>query len=142
MQDKKGKFEYLEHTADVKFRAFGKTLGEAFENSALAMFDVMFSGKVAGKIKKKIKVSGEDNESLLYNFLEELLFLLDTENFFLADCKVKIKEGKKGKELEAELKGDNVKNYETNIDVKAATYNEMFVKQEGKKWVCQVVVDV
>ncbi len=132
------KFEFLEHTADMKFQAFGKTLDEAFENSARAMFSIMFSGKVEKKIKKKIKTEGKDNESLLYNFLEELLFLIDTQDFFMADCKVKIK----GNELEAELTGDSVKNYETNIDIKAVTYNEMFVKQEGKKWVCQVVVDV
>lgn len=136
------KFSFIEHTADMKFQAFGKTLGEAFENSSLAMFNVMYSGRVSKKIKKNIHVSGKDYESLLYNFLEQLLFLIDTENFFLSSCKVKIKENERGKELEAELIGDNVKNYETNIDVKAVTYNDMFVRQAKGKWVCQVVIDV
>jgi len=138
MKDKKGKFEFIEHTADIKFQAFGSSIEESFENAGLAMFNIMFSGKVKGKLKKSIKVKGKDNESLLYNFLEELLFLLDTKDFFLASCKVKIS----GKNLEAELIGDSVKNYETNIDVKAVTYNEMFVRQKKGKWVCQVVVDV
>ena len=74
------------------------------------------------------------------NFLEELLFLLDTENFFVSEIKVKIDEKKN--ELEAELKGDDSNNYEAKIDVKAVTYNEMFVKKEKGKWVTQVVVDV
>jgi len=142
MKDKKGKFEFIEHTADIKFQAFGSSIEESFENAGLAMFNIMFSGKVKGKLKKSIKVKGKDNESLLYNFLEELLFLLDTKDFFISSCRVKIKDSKKGKELWAELFGDSVKNYETNIDVKAVTYNDMFVRQEGKKWICQVVVDV
>jgi len=75
---------------------------------------------------------------LLYNFLEELLFLLDTGDFFLASCKVKIENNK----LEAELQGDNAKNYEAVIDVKAITYNEMFIKKEKSGWIIQAVVDV
>lgn len=138
------KFKFLEHTADIKFQAYGKSLEEAFSNSALAMFNAMYSGKVSRKIKKKISVKGKDNESLLYNFLEELLFLLDTKNFFLSSIKVKINE----KKLEAELEGDKAGNYKIDLDVKAVTYNSMFVKKLNQgsatpiKWVCQVVLDV
>jgi len=132
------KFRFFKHTADVKFRAYGKTLEEAFENAGLAIVNVMYKGKVKKKMKRKIQISGRDRESLLYNFLEELLFLLDTESFFLASCKVKIKDSV----LEAELQGDNAKNYPAEIDVKAVTYNEMLIKQEKNFWVCQVVVDV
>lgn len=165
------KFRFLEHTADMKFQAFGKSLEEAFENAALAMFNVMYDGRIKAKIKKTIKIKGKDIESLLYNFLEELLFLLDSENFVLSkvnkisiitninkmsehklasriskdDDKSKSKQKERYK-LEAEILGDNAKNYKFNLDVKAITYNEMFVKKEkinGKdKYVCQVVVDV
>jgi len=133
------RYKFLEHTADVKFQSFGKSLEEAFENAALATFNIMYDGKVASKKKKKIKVKGKDLENLLYNFIEELLFLLDSENFFLSSVKVKIKDLK----LVAELEGDNVKNYKPNIDVKAVTYNQMFVKKIScRKFVCQVVLDV
>lgn len=132
------KYKFLEHTADIKFQAFGSTIEKAFENSALAMFNAMSDDKIKSVKKKKIKVQGKDNESLLYNFLEELLFLLDTENFFLSRIKVKIKD----LSLTGEVFGDNVKNYETKVDVKAVTYNQMFVKKLGNKWVCQVVIDV
>lgn len=134
------RFRFLEHTADVKFQAYGKSLEEAFENSALAMFSSMYDGKVSSKLKKKIKVKGKDYESLLYNFLEELLFLLDSKNFFVSKVKVqKIK----NLNLTANLAGDDVKNYKTNLDVKAITYNSMFVRQISCwKFVCQVVLDV
>lgn len=132
-------YEYLEHTADIKFRAYGKTLEEAFSNSALALRNAMFDGKVNSKVSKKIKVKGKDNERLLFEFLEELLVLLDSENFILSKVKsIKIK----GDSLEAEIVGDDVSNYDVHIIVKAITYNEMFVKKEKDKYVAQVVVDV
>jgi len=135
------KFKFLEHTADVKFQAFGKTVEEVFENSALAMFSAMSDSKVAEKNKFKVKAEGRDYENLLYNFLEELLILFDSEGFFLAKVmNLKIK----SKKLEAEVIGDDAKDYEFAVDVKAITYNEMFVKSDGKKkkWTAQVVLDV
>ena len=35
------RFEYLEHTADAKFKAFGRTLNEQFENCAYALFNII-----------------------------------------------------------------------------------------------------
>ena len=134
----KTKFKFLEHTADIKFQAFGKNLNKCFENSALAMINSQYKGKVKGKIKKKVKVKGKDLESLLYNFLEEILFLVDTEKFLASKVKVKIK----NKELESELTGDNIKNYKLSWEIKAITYNEMFVKKIKNKFKAQVVLDV
>lgn len=134
------KYKFLKHTADIKFQAFGSTLESAFENSALAMANSMYSGKVLPKIKKIIKVKGKDLESLLYNFLEEILFLLDSTNFFIS--KIKIKINQEDNILVAKLYGDNAKNYKIGLDVKAVTYNEMFIKKIKSQWICQVVIDV
>jgi SHS2 domain-containing protein len=134
------KYKFLEHTADVKFQAFGKNIEEAFGNSALAMFNSMYDGKVKERKSFKINVKGKDFESLMYNFLEELLFLFDSENFFMSKVKnIKITKDFK---LEAEVVGDDAKNYEIHIDIKAITYNEMFVKKKGNKFIAQVVLDV
>lgn len=134
------KFKFLEHTADIKFQAFGKSPEEAFSNSALALAEVMTKKtKINAKVKKKISVSGKDTGSLLYNFLEEFLFLFDSEGFILSKIeKIKIKDGK----LEAEVSGDSVRNYRISQDVKAITYNQMFVKKEKNKFITQVVLDV
>lgn len=145
------RFIFLDHTADVKFQAFGKTLEECFENSARAMFAVMQSGKPSGKTTEKsiIRVSGKDLPALLYNFLEEFIFLMDTEDFFLKEIKVKILEKRKKivhYHLEAEIVGVKASEQDISIVVKAVTYHEMFVKEAGigreKKWIAQVVVDV
>jgi len=134
------KFKFLEHTADVKFQAFGKDVEEVFKNSGLALKETIAPKiKVKNKIKKQFKVEGKDNEAFLYNFLEEFLFLLDAENFLLNKIKVKFVKSKK---LEAEVWGDKASNYKFTNDVKAVTYNEMFVKQQKNKWIAQVVLDV
>ncbi len=136
------KYKFLEHTADVKFQAFGKTIEKAYKNSGLALKEsVCGKLKINKKIKKKIEISGEDFESLLYNFLEEFLYLLDAENFLLSKIE-KVKIDKKIFSLTASLTGDNAANYKFTNDVKAVTYNEMFVKKLKEKWVAQVVLDV
>ncbi len=134
------KFKFLEHTADVKFQAFGKSLEECFVNCTLAMKETVCGKlKVRGEIKKKISVRGKDNESLLYNFLEEFLFLLDAEDFLIGGIgELKIQGGK----LTATVLGGKAEDYKFTNSVKAVTYNEMFVKRDGKKWVAQVVLDV
>jgi len=146
MENKKytKKFKFLEHTADVKFQAFGKNLEEVFENSALALKEIIVGKlKIKKEIKKKLEVTGKDNGSLLYNFLEEFLFLLDSEDFILSSIKnIKIKDDK----LTAVIVGDKASNYKFTNDVKAITYHQMKVEKKiikGKEsWVCQVVVDV
>lgn len=132
------KFEILEHVADGKFKAYGKNMEETFSNAALAMFSLMTdTKKVKGKIKKKIVVEGKDLKNVLYNFLEELLFLLDSKGFLLKDIKkIKIVKNK----LSAEIIGDNAKNYEIYGDVKAVTYNSMEINE--KPYSAQVVVDM
>ena len=136
----KVKFKFLEHTADVKFQSFGKTIEEAYTNAALALKEAI-SGKVKikGKIKKKISIKGHDKISLLYNFLEEFLYFIDAEDFALGEIKgLKIT----GNKLTAEIVGDKASDYKFTNDVKAITYNEMFVKKSKEKFICQVVVDV
>ncbi len=132
------KFKFLEHRADAKFQAFGDSFEEAFANAALAMTSIMIDYKrVKPKLRQKISVKGFDIKNLLYNFLEQILFLIDTKNFIIHQIRdVKIK----GNTLTATLLGDNLKKYETKSDVKAVTYNEMIVN--SRPFFVQVVVDV
>ncbi|MFH1510549.1 MAG: archease [Candidatus Woesearchaeota archaeon] len=135
------RFEFFEHTADAKFRAYGTTLEEAFGNAALAMFSLMVdTEKVNPVLEKKISVDGADEKAVLYNFLEELLFLVDSESFLLHSVKkLKIQ----GRELTAIVVGDTGSDkYETHGDVKAVTYNEMEIIKEEDKVSVQVVLDI
>jgi SHS2 domain-containing protein len=140
------KYKFLEHTADIKFQAFGGGIEKCFENAAYALKEIICKSKVKNVLEKDILVKGNDFESLLYNFLEELLFLFETENFIWGRFKISVKVKNKGKDLELKGKilGDKTDKYELETHVKAITYNQMFVKFDDKnhQYICQVVVDV
>jgi len=135
------KYLFIQHTADMKFQAFGKTIEECFENASYAFVEIITKDKIKPLVKKNIKVKGRDFENLLYNFLEEFLFLIDSENLILSKIS-NIKIDKNKFELSADISCDNIKKYKTMTDIKAITYNELFVRNEKGKWICQVVVDV
>ena len=135
-------YKFLEHTADVKFQATGKTIEEAFKGAFQAMQETITKGvKIKSAEEKNIEVGGKDFESLLYKFLEEFLYLLDAENFLASDVKkIKINTGKF--RLNAVISGDKASSYKFTNDVKAITYNKMFVKKEKNKFIIQAVLDV
>jgi SHS2 domain-containing protein len=134
-------YEFLPHTADAKFRAYGKTLEEAFMNAAYAMTDVIIDHKkIKPTTEKTISVESENNEALLYDFLEQFLILLDSEGFLLNKVKeLKINNNK----LTAKVTGDtHPEKYETETHIKAVTYQEMFIKEEKGQYVVQLIVDL
>lgn len=135
------KFQWLPHTADIKFRVFGKSLEEIFENSALAVSEFLSKGKkVKAKKRKTISLvsSSSDLNLLLYKFLDELIFFLDAENFLVSKAEVEIKD----EHLKAIIYGDKASDYKDLDHIKAATYSEMYVKKINNKWEAQAVMDV
>ncbi|MFB0565243.1 MAG: archease [Candidatus Aminicenantaceae bacterium] len=138
------KYTFLDHTADAKFQAFGNTLEEAFQNAALATAFLMWDWKkINKKITRKVEVKGNDIKQLLCSFLEEIIYLLDSEMFLLSSVEnLRIKKRENRYYLEALFEGDNSSDkYKIYGDVKAITYNEMEIK-ENVPVILQVVVDV
>ncbi|VVB80227.1 Protein archease [uncultured archaeon] len=135
-------YKFLEHTADVKFIAEGNSLEEAFLEASKALKEAICGDiKVLEQQTKEIEIEGDNLESLLYNFLEEFIVLLESEDFLISKI-TEIKIDQKNFILKAKVSGDKIDNYKFTNDVKAVTYNEMFVKNEKGKWRLQVVLDV
>lgn len=133
------KYEFLDHTADIKIRAYGKTLEEAYSSLIEAFANHLGKGeKISPKRGKVINVAGDDQKSLLYNFLDELIYLLDAENFLVAKGEVFFR----GNNLKAELYGDDSSKYKSLDYIKAATYSEMQIEKNDNGYVIQVVLDV
>lgn len=135
-------YEMLGHTSEAKFRAYGKTVEERFASAALAMFDIMFEvDKVRNKVMKKVMVKGKDARSLLHNWLEELLLLLDADLFVLHEVqKPKMTRLNDIWTFEAVCFGERASEAtpRRGAEVKAVTYSEMEVTDDH----VQVVVDV
>ncbi len=136
-------YEFLEHTADVKFKANGNSINEVFEEVGKALIETINAGVyIKGKIVKQISIKGESLENLLYNFLEEFLFLLDAEGFVTISIKT-IEVDIDNFSLIAELVGDSVYNYDNfSNEVKAITYSDMSIKNIGNVWEVVGVFDV
>jgi len=137
------RFKYFDHTADVLFESYGKTLAEAFENAGLAMFNILTDiDKVKPEKEFSIEVISDSDEKLLYDFLEELIFLMDTEGILISKfSNLKIKK-ENNFILTCKAKGDLALNYETHGDIKSPTYNQMEIKKKDKNYVIKAVVDI
>ena len=135
-------YEFLEHTADVKFRAYGKSIEEAFGNAILACTAVLIEpSKIKSEKVKKISIKSDSRESLLYDLIQELVFLMDTEAFITAKID-RVGFNPETMEFTAKLEGDKVTDYETTGDIKSATYTEMEIhEKDGDCWV-QAVLDI
>lgn len=141
---KKKKFRYLDHTADAKFRAYGNSEEEAFQNAAVALVNLMWNpDEIESREKKNIHVTGRDKKQLLVNFLEEILFLLESHDFLVHTVEdLSISQDEKGYGLRVSFSGDRASGgYEIFGSIKAVTYSDMMIKRNNG-CVIQVVVDM
>ncbi len=133
------KHEVLEHKADLKIRAFGKTKEELFKNMLLGMAESQKPEiKSKEKTKREIKIKSLDLSALLIDFLNEVLYLSQVNKEAYLDFKFK---KFKDDELEGELIGQKVDKFRE--DIKAATFHNLEVKQtENRNWEGTVLFDI
>jgi SHS2 domain-containing protein len=134
-------FGYFEHIADVGIIGRGKTLEQAFEEGAKAMFNVMVEiKKVAPKKAVKVSCSASNQEELFVEWLNALLAQATIRGMVFSKFSVKIMDTK----LSGTAHGEklDVKRHEVKTEVKAATYGSLSVGKEGDEFVARCVVDV
>jgi SHS2 domain-containing protein len=145
MAEKKG-FEFLEHTADAYIAAYGTDLAEAFENAALAMFDVMTEvEKVSPEVKDSVKVVAEDEYALLYSWLEALLVKFDVKGMLYSKFKVlDLNQTSGGFRLRAQIWGEkfNPEKHAQKVGVKAVTYHRMEIIKDPTKVTLRFILDI
>lgn len=138
------KFEFFDVTADIGFYAYGNNLNEAFENAGLALFNIISKTDNINPItSKSFEVTSEDKVSLLYDFLEELLFLHEIEFMLFSEFKVMIDKIDDGYHLSATIEGEDInwdKHYRGD-EVKAITFHKMNIV-EGNAVKLSAIVDL
>lgn len=137
------KFKFLEDmaTADVALEAYGKTMEEAYSNAALAMFEVQTDvEKVKPSISKDVEIVSESKESLLFDWLSELLYLRDTKSMFFSKFEIKIERNKNFK-LTGKVYGEKIEGHELRTEVKGVSYQMMKIEEEPEVKV-RVILDV
>jgi len=127
-------FEFLDHTADVQFLAYGKNLNELFENSALALFESMIdTDTIESKMEYTASVNSENIERLLFLWLSELVFIFDSKKYVFKSFNVDINKKDEEYSLIGKIKGEkiDIKKHKFNSEVKAATYHNMEINKNG-----------
>jgi len=150
-------YEILEHKADLKIRAFGKTKEELFLNMMRGMISGLRpeilkqpygeSQATAEAEKRNIEIKSPDLEALLVDFLSEVLYLTQVNKEIYIDIKFKKLTdpstdsiSSRRAELEGELIGQKVKRF--SEDIKAVTYHGLKIEKINKIWEAVVLFDV
>ena len=140
-------FVFLDHTADILVKTWGPNLAAAFEEAAIAMFDSMTDiEKVLPEVDQEINVSGHDKAELLYNWLEELLFIMDTQQLLFSEFKVEINDpsAEHSWRLHAHLRGELFKpeRHVSKVGIKAITYSHFSLEDINNQIVIHFLLDI
>jgi SHS2 domain-containing protein len=140
------RFEFLEHTADLYIAAYGRSLEEAFENAAYAMFEGMTDlAKVQPTLKDEVEVEGYDEQALLYNWLEALLVKFDVKSYLCSRFKIQyIEKTAEGLRLKAKIWGEsfNPEKHLSKVGVKAVTYHQMEIIKQSDLVTVRFILDI
>jgi SHS2 domain-containing protein len=137
----RGSFEFIDHTADAGIMVEAPTLEDLFETAGLAFSELVTSvDSLDCRMERHFRLQEDDLETLLVSWLQELLYLLDTEDLVFGRFQVKIH----GLSLEATAWGEpfdpNIHTMKTEI--KAVTYHQLKVAKSDRGWQAEVIFDI
>lgn len=126
--------------------AYGTTLEEAFENAALATFEVMTDTRTIAQITEDtVKVEAPDEQALLYSWLEQLLVMFEIKGILYSSFKIgKIEKTEKGFRFTAKTRGEpfNPEKHPTKVGIKAVTYHRMEIDKKPGAVVVKFILDI
>ncbi len=134
-------FEIVNHTADVGIIAYGADISETFANAARALFSLITElDDVEEVLYRDIELTAVDEESLLVEWLNELIYLFDAE--YILFKRFDIIELNNTR-LKARSYGEKVDSsrHKLKTGVKAATYHMLKVDR-GNGCKVQVLFDI
>lgn len=134
-------WEHFSHEADMGVRGVGSTREQAFEQAALALTAVVTDPENVRAVEPvTVEVTAPDDEMLLVDWLNSLVYEMATRNLLFSRFEVHITDH----QLHGRAWGEPVvdERHEPAVEVKGATYTALQVKNEGGEWSAQCVVDV
>lgn len=135
-------FEILEHTADTGFRVTAGTFEDLLAASAVGLAGIVMDCGAARPLETvEIAASGDDRETLVVNFLNEVLFVLDGRRFAISSAAITAA-GPHG--ISAALLGEprDDTRHPPRLVVKAVTYHQLVVENRGSYWIAEIYLDI
>jgi SHS2 domain-containing protein len=142
------KYEFRSDIAisDSAFYAYGKDYAELIKNACLAVIETMVDiEKIEEKIEKQITVKADSMEKLLYNVMEEVVYLKDAKQLVFHSFEVKdLKDKPPNCKVVVIMKGEKIdrKKHEAHADVKAVTYLDYGIQKTKEGYRASVTLDI
>ena len=132
--------------ADIAFHAWAETLEELFQDAARATMQVMVENLSAVRPTRTVdlQLDQENEEMLLFDFLNELIFYKDAQRLLLLPAQLAVSKTEAGYALKGTLQGEeiDVARHNMNTDVKAVTMLRYSLARVPEGWRATVVLDV
>ncbi len=135
-------YEVFDHTADVGIHAYGETLSELFIHMAQGMESLLVPPEqVRIAVHREIIVEGHDTLSLLIAWLNELIFLFDTEYLLFRDFELfALSETSLAGRASGEAY-DHAR-HELSSAIKAATWHEAVIVDTAEGYSARIIFDL
>jgi len=135
-------FETFDHTADIGLRITAPTLPELMAEAGRGFSSLIVANlaDVRSVEERTIQVAGAEPDYLLFDWLNELVYLLDREHLVFSQFDVR----KTDEGLSAACRGERLdrKRHQLEHEVKAVTYHDLKVEQSENGWQAEVILDI
>jgi SHS2 domain-containing protein len=135
-------FEIVDHTADVGIIAYGTNIEELFCNAALALFSLITEpGSIQEKSHLNLRVSSDERDSLLVEWLNELIYFFDAKHILFNRFDI---ESLTHNQLKATCYGEGFDpmKHKIKMGVKAATYHMLKLDKNSDGYKAQIILDI
>jgi len=135
-------FEIIDHTGDVAVIVYGDDLKQLFSNAASALFSLVADPEsIRQQLQRDVKITSEDKDSLLVEWLNELIYLFDAEHMLFSRFDI---ERLTDISLKASCYGENVdpQRHRIRLGVKAATYHMLKIDKDSNGYKVQIIFDI
>jgi SHS2 domain-containing protein len=136
------RFRTIEHTADIGIEVEADNLADLFAGAAEGMYSIIIApGVVSPAVSRSITLEANDLEELMFEWLNELLYLLDAKELLLSIFEIARIERF---HLEATVSGEKIDQGRHRLlgEIKAATYHQMTVERRDDSWFARIIFDV
>ncbi len=135
-------FKVLDHTADIGIVAYGIDIRELFINAATGLFSLMVDlSTVQEEIQREVEVAAEDEETLLVEWLNELIYIFDVEHIIFKKFQI---DSFHSNQIKARCFGEKLKSghHKLQREVKAATYHMLKISKRNRGYEATIIFDI
>jgi SHS2 domain-containing protein len=138
-------YRFVEHTADMGVEVEAASFEELLSESLVALTDSLTEvGEVGAEVERQVELRAPSREDLLVDWLNELVYLFETESVLFRFAEVGVEEEGGGWRLRGTLRGERYDPARHRIKtlIKAVTYHQLRVTSSSRGWQARVIFDI